>query len=257
MARPADEALSASVKRLRENGPIPHDAAAVIAHEMRNPLNAMMGFTQMLKDEWHGAHSDPRYREYSEMVHASAEKLLRICNRLLDGGDFVSSKPGEKSVTAAKKVIARTLHLYSAMAQSREIDLVMSVDDAFPDLKISEEVFEGILGNLISNAIKFTPPGGRVTVQASVSIEDGAVVLVIADTGVGMPPAMVLDLIRDFPVPSGIGPHGDTGSGIGLSLVRKWLASLGVGLRFSSEENSGTSVILTFPSQITELAAGN
>ena len=249
----ADEALSHAVKRLRQSGEIPADAVAVMAHEMRNPLNAMLGFTEMLRSEVYGPHSDPKYRDYSEIVHTAAHKLLRICNRLLDE-EIIQEVPAPiaEGTASAARVIAGTVELYSAMAAERGVELTMSVDGGFPRLKINEDVLEGVLGNLVSNAIKFTPAGGQVTIKASVSAESGAAILVISDTGIGMAPATIVNLMRDLPIPAGVGPHGDTGNGMGLGLVRARLASLGIKLEFHSQLNVGTAVIMTFPETVTE-----
>jgi signal transduction histidine kinase len=253
----ADEALSIAVKRMRQSGGIPTDAVAVMAHEMRNPLNAMLGFTEMLKSESYGPHTDPRYREYSEIVHAAAHKLLRICNRLLDAETIQElPAPIAQGTTSAARVIAGTVELYSAMAQERGVALTMSVDDGFPRLKIDEEVLEGVLGNLVSNAIKFTPAGGQVTIRASVSETDGAAVLVISDTGIGMTPATIVQLMRSLPVPPCTGPHGDRGTGLGLGLVRSRLERLGIELEFRSQVDVGTAVTLKFPEPITVAPAG-
>ena len=250
-ASPADEALSSAVKRMRRSGEIPTDAVAVIAHEMRNPLNAILGFTELLQSETYGPHTDPRYREYSEIVHASAHKLLRICNRLLDV-DGVQELPAPipPGTVSAARVIAGTVELYSAMAAERGVGLAMSVDDGFPRLEIDEEVLEGVLGNLVSNAIKFTPAGGQVMVKASVSPENGAAILVISDTGIGMAPETIVRLMRCLPLLPGVGPHGDKGTGLGLGLVRNRLANLGIKLEFRSQVSVGTAVIMTFPETI-------
>ena len=253
----ADEALSEAIKRMRQSGRVPTDTVAVMAHEMRNPLNAMLGFTEMLRSEVYGPHANPNYREYSEIVHTAAQKLLRICNRLLDvESDQELAAPVARGTCSAARVITGTVELYSAMARERGIALSMSVESGFPRLKIDEEVLEGVLGNLVSNAIKFTPAGGRVSIKASVSPENGAAILVISDTGIGMTPATIAQFMRAMPVPPGVGPHGDSGTGLGLGLVRNRLANLGIQLEFRSQINAGTAVIMRFPEEITEPATG-
>jgi signal transduction histidine kinase len=249
----ADEALSLAIKRMRQSGALPTDAVAIIAHEMRNPLNAMLGFTEMLRSETYGPHADPRYREYSEIVHTAANKLLRICTRLLDDATVAElPRPVEKGTISAARVIAGTVELYSAMARERGVELTMSVDGEFPMLRIDEEALEGVLGNLVSNAIKFTPAGGQVSVKATVSAENGAAILVVSDTGIGMTPEMITELMRSMPIPNRVGPHGDSGTGLGLALVQSRLAKLGIHLEFSSAVSVGTVMTITFPKTVTE-----
>lgn len=244
----AELALSSAVKGLRRSGTMPVDAVAGIAHELRNPLNAILGYTEMMRTEKFGPHGCPRYKEYSEIVHTAAHKLLRICNRLLDE-DMVEAVPPplEPGSISAVSVIAGTVELYSAMALERGVDLRMLADDGFPRLKIDRDLLEGILGDLVSNAIKFTPSGGQVTVRARRSEDGDAAILVISDTGVGMTPETLVKIMRSLPVEPGVGPHGDTGSGLGLGMVKARLASLGIGLELRSSVNVGTAVILTFP----------
>ncbi|MDA1309069.1 MAG: ATP-binding protein [Proteobacteria bacterium] len=149
-------------------------------------------------------------------------------------------------------MINQTVRLYGAMAQERGVTLTMSVDKEFPGLLVDAEVLEGILGNLVSNAIKFTPSGGCVAVEARVTEKDGAAILVVTDSGVGMAPETIKNILHGLPVSPGVGLHGDVGSGFGLGLVMKRLAKLGIHLAFRNNAGEGTSVIITFPGPLTQ-----
>jgi two-component system cell cycle sensor histidine kinase PleC len=138
------------------------------------------------------------------------------------------------------------------MAHERGVDIKMSVDDGFPRLRIDEDLLEGVLGDLVSNAIKFTPSGGRVTLHARQSDDGESAIFVISDTGVGMTPETLVRVMRSLPVEPETGPHGDTGNGLGLGLVKARLASLGIQLELRSSVTAGTAVVLTFPGALTD-----
>ena len=249
----AELALSSAVKTMRRSGALPVDAVAGIAHELPNPLNAILGFTEIMRKEKFGPHGDPRYLEYSEIVHTAAHKLLRICNRLIDE-DLAEAVPPplDPEPISAVAVISSIVELYSATAHERGVDIRMSIDDGFPKLKVDGDLLESVLGDLVSNAIKFTPSGGRVTLHARRSDDGDSAILVISDTGVGMTPETLVRVMRLLPVKPETGPHGDTGNGLGLGLVKARLASLGIQLELRSSVNAGTAVVLTFPGSLTD-----
>ena len=240
-----EDGLSRAIRRLRTLDDDKRLILAHIAHEIRNPTNAMIGFSEMLRDEVHGEHSDPRYKEYADLINETSNKLLDICNRLVDQGRETIKKT--KTVRAdAATVIGRSAELYKGMAARRGVGISVWIDEDFPNLAVPSEVLEDILGNLISNAIKFTPKGGRVSVRA-MKDPDGATILVVSDTGVGMSKDALSRSGQAGPVTPATGAHGDVGSGFGLEIVRERLAPHGVYPRLTRNAQGGTTVTLDFP----------
>lgn len=223
-----------------------------VVHDLRNPLNAILGFTEMLKDERFGAHANPRYKEYSELVHEAALKLLAKCNELIDEPN-VAPVPQKPQAEDTRSAITQTAMLYQAMAENRGVALNVNIDDDFPQLDLPDTVIEQVLNNLVSNAIKFTPSGGRVTVLAKREDDGRGAILVISDSGVGIEDKTIGQLHRAERVEPGKSPHGDDGSGLGLSIVEQALRPYGVSLEIFRNANNGTSVSLQFPESLNKV----
>ncbi|MBO6561399.1 MAG: HAMP domain-containing histidine kinase [Nisaea sp.] len=221
------------------------DIVSDVAHEMRNPLNALLAYTELLKTERHGRHSHPKYKQYSDIAHDAAEALVRICDRLLLGEEAGSDDAGVE--TDARAVAERMIARYSAMAEQKKITLDMRFDREFPKVPVPDAILEDVLGNLVVNAIKFTPAGGTVAVIGKRDPATGAVIMVIRDTGIGMPAEKLSEVLKFLPVKPVEGLQGEMGTGRGLSIVKKQLAPFGVTVEIRSNPNFGTSVSLVFP----------
>lgn len=219
---------------------------AEIAHEMRNPLNALLAYTELLKSERHGPHSHPKYRQYSDIAHDAAEAVVRICNRLLLAEEEAKSTP-DSVRTDAHAAAERMVTRYSAMAEEKKITLDIRFDTDFPTVPIPVEILEDVLGNLVINAIKFTPAGGTVAVIGNRDPVSGAVIMVIRDTGIGMHADKLSEVLKFLPVKPAEGLQGEMGSGRGLSIAKKQLSPYGVTIEIRSNPNFGTSISLVFP----------
>ncbi|UUX48294.1 HAMP domain-containing histidine kinase [Nisaea acidiphila] len=220
------------------------DFVADIAHEMRNPLSALRAYTQLLMSEKHGPHSHPKYKQYSEIANEAAEALVRICDRLLTEESDAKSPAAEQ--TDAHAVAKTTIARYSAMAEEKKITLDIRFDRDFPKVPVPASVIEDVLGNLVINAIKFTPAGGTVAVIGKRDPVSGAVIMVIRDTGTGMSADKLSEVLKFLPVKPAEGLQGEMGSGRGLSIVKKQLAPYGINIEIRSNPNFGTSVSLVF-----------
>lgn len=219
------------------------ELVADVAHELRNPLSALRAYTQLLMSEPHGPHSHPKYKQYSEIAHDAAEALVRICDRLLANEQGHAEEPEQTDAHAvAKSMIAR----YSAMAETKKITLDIRFDRNFPAVPVPAAILEDVLGNLLINAIKFTPAGGTVAIIGKRDPVSGAVIMVIRDTGTGMSADKLSEVLKFLPVKPAEGLQGEVGSGRGLSIVKKQLAPYGVTIEIRSNPNFGTSVSLVF-----------
>ncbi|WP_323797536.1 HAMP domain-containing sensor histidine kinase [Nisaea sp.] len=225
----------------------PHDDKEFltdIAHEMRNALSALRAYTHLLKVEKHGPHSHPQYQRYSTVAHDAAEALVRICDRLLDRDE--TGAPGPVSPTDATAVSKNTAERYMALAGEKNISLYVQFEPGFPSLPIPQAILEDVLGNLITNAIKFTPSGGTVAVIGKCDPKSGAAIMVIRDTGTGMSPEKLSEVLQFLPVKPAEGSDGELGTGRGLSIMKSQLAPYGVDIEIRSNPNFGTSVALVF-----------
>lgn len=215
-----------------------------IAHEMRNTLSALRAYTHLLKVEKHGPHSHPKYQRYSAVAHDAAEALVRICDRLLEGDEAGASV--SIASTDARAVSKNTAERYMALAEEKNVSLYVQFEQGFPSLPIPQTILEDVLGNLITNAIKFTPSGGTVAVIGKCDPKSGTAIMVIRDTGTGMSPEKLSEVLQFLPVQPAEGSDGELGAGRGLSIMKAQLAPYGVDIEIRSNPNFGTSVALVF-----------
>ncbi len=222
---------------------------AKMGHELRTPLNAIIGFSEIIKDEIFGPVGSARYREYMHDIHDSGHHLLGLVNNLLDIARIeVGKTEVADRVLAVPELVAASLAEFAERAAAGGVTLLSEVPASLPRLRADPRKLRQMLGHLLSNAVKFTEPGGRVSVGAQSSPEAGFV-LQITDSGIGM-------ARKDIPV--ALAPFGQVknplrqrheGSGLGLPLTQA-LAELHAGsLDLQSEPGVGTTVTLRFPAE--------
>ncbi len=217
------------------------------AHEIRTPLTAVLGYTKMISDAEKLGISPQKFNEYAGYVNAAATDMLRLCERVLNeaitGADIVELQPVD-----FREFGASLVRLYAVIAQDAGVDLKLVIDDDFPATVLSDPILLGqALGNLVSNAIKFTPKGGRVTVKGVVDHAERALVLVVQDTGTGMPAWLVQRLVQGGHGPASGAVDQAKGWGRGLQIAKECVDKIAGEIQIASEEGGGTVVMLRFP----------
>lgn len=216
-----------------------------IAHELRNPLNALTAIAEIFRDQRFGPLPGDKYAEYAELAHGAAVRMLRLCDRLL------LEDPVARSVATSPvgEVLSDIVNLFGPMAAERGVTLTLDLPASLPAIPVEAEALTSAVNNLVVNAIKFTPRGGRVTVAARTEPMENVAVLVISDTGVGMGPEEIARSMAPgwAAVPSTVGVHGDAGSGMGLAVVRRQVEQLGGTLELRSRKGVGTCAIIRLP----------
>lgn len=226
------------------------DAAAQlreIAHELRNPLNALSAIMEIMKDERFGPLGNARYQEYAALAHDATTKMIGMCDKLVQA-PLARSDASAVSISAMVGDIAV---MYRPMAEARGLSLEVDIQPDLPELSVNKAALGTVLNNLLTNAIKFTPRGGRVSLIARREPLENVAMFVVADNGIGMDPSVLAAQME--PVDphdrssSTIGPHGDTGSGLGLIIARRTVAELGGTLEFRAGKGGGTCAIIRLP----------
>jgi len=216
-----------------------------IAHELRNPLNALTAIAEIFRDQRFGPLPGDKYTEYAELAHGAAVRMLRLCDRLL------LEDPTARSMATAPvgDVLADVVSLFGPMAAERGVTLTLDLPRSLPGIPVEAEALTSAVSNLVVNAIKFTPRGGRITVAARTEPMENVAVLVISDTGIGMDPEEIARSMAPgwAAVPSMVGVHGDSGSGMGLAMARRQVELLGGTLELRSRKGSGTCAIIRLP----------
>jgi len=235
-----ERALEAKYKR----------AISEIAHDIKNPLTAMLGYTSLIKNEAFGPLGDQKYKDFASTVDTAAKRLLDLCNALLD--EYVERS--EENTTTAEQIVdaaemLKEIHkLFEVQAKERGISLSSNIGKDFPNLRANPQELHRAITNLVSNAVKFTPKGGKIEIGADVSSKDGTLIMVVRDSGVGMSQEQIRAVTRSHLTT--LSPHGDKGTGQGIAVVNRVLRQLGGRLEIVSTENRGTRMKVHLPSSI-------
>ncbi len=231
------------------------DLLAMLSHDIRNPLNAVMGIVHML------AHSElsDRQRRFVRLLESSSANMLNLLNQVLDLSKAESSGFALiETPFPLRETIADVVATFDAAAREKPLDLRSSVDDRVPDMLIGDPVaLRQILTNLVGNAVKFTAHGYVELRVAARDVGTDAVTLAIevADTGIGIAPDAIDRIFEQFTQASHETAMRFGGTGLGLSITRKLLALQGSRIDVRSVPGEGSTfsfeLRLPVPARVT------
>ena len=246
LERARDEALQANRAK--------SEFLAYMSHELRSPMNAIIGFSEIMKHEVMGRISPPKYREYAEDIHGSATHLLSLINDILDLSKAEAGKLRlhEDTVDLAAAVEAAR-RLVAVRAEASHIVLRAHLPPHLPPLLGDERMVKQMVLNLLSNAIKFTPARGSVTIGAGRD-ERGALFVAVADTGPGIAAADIPRILEAYGRTDAAEKGAAEGTGLGLTLVKAMIELHGGALEIESQPGRGSTFTLRFPPERTALA---
>jgi len=220
---------------------------ANMSHELRTPLNAILGFSEIIAQECFGPTGSPRYKEYAGDIHSSGAHLLSLINDLLDVAKIEAGKMEiEPRPLEAKRTFDLALKLISAKARERHQDLSIEVDASAPPLFADERALKQILINLVSNAVKFTPEGGRITVVGSAA-RGGGFQIAVQDNGPGIPREKLDRIFTPFNQVDNRYDRQAGGTGLGLALIRGLAELHGGRAWLESEPGKGCCAYVVLP----------
>lgn len=220
---------------------------ANISHELRSPLNAIIGFSEILQKELFGPIGQAQYREYVHDIRDSAEHLLQIINDILDLSKIEAGKFDlQESDVGIVDLIESCIRLMEHRAEQGEVEISFDLPSRLPMLYADERKVKQILINLLSNSVKFTPAGGGVMVSAH-ETDAGAIELAVSDTGIGMTKDDLKTAFAVFGQVDGEHAKAADGTGLGLPLSRSLADLHEAALEIESEPGLGTTAVLRFP----------
>jgi signal transduction histidine kinase len=226
---------------------------ARLAHELRTPLGAIAALAEIMRDERLGPLGGQRYRSYAADIHDSAAHAMSILAALLENGGRSQASVGADALPPMDfvdldigELASGTISALKPLADRAGVRLDLEAAPALPRLIADRRSLRQVINNLVSNALKFTPPGGRVVVSIS-HLTNGPVMLEVADNGDGMT-AEELERARAGAVAPAAIRRRSGGTGFGLPLVRSYAAASGATLAIDSALGEGTRVTIAFAS---------
>jgi signal transduction histidine kinase len=235
--------LAEQNERLREVDRMKDEFVSLVSHELRTPLTSIRGYLELLMDE--GGELTPEQLRFLKVVDRNSQRLLELVGDLLflaqlDAGKF-ALEHGDVDLAT---LVHESLEACRPLAESKQIELAERVDEV-PTLVGDHARIAQVLDNLVSNALKFTPSGGRVSVSLHCTEEH--VRLEVADTGIGIAAGEQAHLFERFFRSSTAAQNAIPGTGLGLSITKAIVERHGGRIGIKSAENEGTTVRVEFP----------
>ena len=215
-----------------------------LAHELRTPLSAIAAAAEIMKDQRFGVMGNERYRSYTSDIHDNARHALAVINRLLGDGNSATAAQLESAELDLNALAESAVSAMRPLAEDAKLNLATEFHAHLPRVVADAMTVKQILFNLLTNAVKFTKPGGDVRVVTGLGF-DRSVFVAVQDTGSGMTSeAITRALESEIPLKP---QRSGAGHGIGLPLARSLAEANGARLEIDSAPNEGTAVALIFP----------
>jgi two-component system cell cycle sensor histidine kinase PleC len=258
MARELEETRDEALKKRFEAETANASKTAFLAnmsHELRTPLNAILGFSEIIAQECFGPVGSERYKDYAGDIHSSGAHLLSLINDLLD---IAKIEAGRMEISPhpmdARRTFDIALKLAGMKASEKHQVLTIEVEPTCPPLFADERALRQILINLVSNAVKFTPEGGRIEVVASAA-RDGGFQIMVRDNGPGIPSEKLDKIFTPFSQVDNRYDRQAGGTGLGLALVRGLAELHGGRAWIESDDGTGCSAFVVLPVKTPALVA--
>ena len=218
---------------------------AAMSHEFRTPLNAILGFAEVMHGERLGSMNSTVYVNYAGHIVESGKHLLALINDILDISAIEAGGVElEFSKVDLRGVLDEAIDVYGDSPDGR-VAVDRDIPDDLPLVRGNERALLQIFINLLSNALKFSSDQGRVLVK--VQVVDGNVIVQVSDTGIGIAKERLGDIVKPFSQASQDPHKAQEGSGLGLSIAKSLIDHHGGDLRIDSELGKGTTVSVTLP----------
>jgi signal transduction histidine kinase len=216
---------------------------ATVSHELRTPLTSISGFLEMMEDEEHALGAAGR--QYLDVIRRATERLHALVEDLLLVAQIEAQRIElELGEVDLRELVTRAAEAVAPAAREKRIELGV-VTDHPPAVRGDSKRLTQVLDNLVSNAVKFTPDGGSVTI--TLGADGGNAQLVVADTGIGVPAEEQTQVFSRFFRASTATGRAIPGTGLGLAICHALVEQHGGSIEFRSREGQGTEVVVTLP----------
>lgn len=224
---------------------------ANMSHELKTPLNTVIGFSKLLTQHQERRLPDKEIVEYATLINDAAGHLLSVINDILDISKLQSGKYAiDSREINLRDILADSIDAFHHQSRVGDIDVDVAIAADLPLIRGDAVKLKQIFTNVLSNAIKFTPADGTVAVKAQRTADHGAIVA-IRDSGVGMSPDEIDVAMAPFGQVDGGRSRWREGAGLGLPIAKALVELHGGALYIASQQNEGTEVVITFPGRDT------
>lgn len=235
-------------RRLAELDKLKAEFISIASHELKTPINVILGYVELLQDGIYGRLTDQQ-REVCGTIAGQARNLTRLVRRLLDVSRF---EAGGANLDCRQVSLARFLDTlessFTVLAIQRDVHFEVTRGDGLPqEVRWDEDRMNEVVGNLLSNAFKFTPRGGRVHLSATP--EDHAVRIVVSDTGAGIPPDQLPRIFQKFFQADNQAKAATKGTGLGLAIAKEIVEAHGGTITATSKVGEGATFTILLPSK--------
>ena len=219
---------------------------AHLSHDIRTPLNHIIGFAELMRHQTYGPLGDEHYGTYAESIRTSGERLLSFFASILDLAELEGGRRVlQEEELGVDDLLVAVTRRFSAQAQRARHHARSSATPCGARLTGDRFSLERMLGNLLDNAIRFTPGGGRVTLAAYAALD--GVVVEVTDTGIGMSAERLSSLSQPFAYGDAALTHDRDGAGLGLAIARTIAELSGGNMVIDSRLGLGTTVAVSLP----------
>ena len=241
----AERELSESRQEAERTSTLKSEFLAKISHEVRTPLNAILGFAEVIIDERFGPIANERYKDYLKDIHASGTHVLSLINDLLDLSKIEAGKLElDFGSVDVSKVVNECVSIMQSHAIRERVIMRLSLAPRLPNVVADERSLRQIILNILSNAVKYNEPGGQVIVSTALT-DAGAAVIRVRDTGIGMSDKDVELALEPFRQIATSRKSG--GTGLGLPLTKALVEANRASFTIKSKKDEGTLVEVAFP----------
>jgi PAS domain S-box-containing protein len=220
---------------------------ARVSHEVRTPLNAIVGFSELMLSEVYGPVGNQRYRDYMRDINTSGTHVLQLINDLLDISKIEAGELDlEYEAVALNDLVEECVSIMYPAANRERVIVRASLGSPLPDIVADPRSMRQIILNLLSNAIRFTPAGGQIIVSTMFE-PTGDVTMKVRDTGIGMSSAELDQALKPFKQVPAARKHRSDGTGLGLPLTKAMAEANRAEFAIRSKPGEGTVAMITFP----------
>jgi len=252
-----NEILAKQTRQLHELNVMKDKIISIIGHDLKNPINVIKGFTEIMSDEFDEL-TDENRRSYLFHISQTVNKTSDLLENLFSWAQSQSGKFNfEPGMVDIPEIVHNNCKLFQESADKKRIRLISHMAEKNIQAYADKNMINTVMRNLISNAIKFTSEHGTITIQADKLSHEGMIKITITDTGLGIPSETVDTLFHIDKGYSTTGTAGETGTGFGLILCREFVEKNGGNIGVKSIHGKGSSFFFTLPASKNKVKISN